>query len=292
MPPLLKAALEAQAEGKFLVADSGNFKSAGFISRAPAEAYSIGYEEEMSATLRSGLIPDVVQAEILDMTHANDVIRECGDTSPTLQARMGTGGNQIPLVFEPKSTGFCPNNSSTATSLSEIDEKSPTLSVTKNIGVCYAIGNGQAAQTDLRSLAGTLNCMHDQQAVIYAIDRAAFNQGENAKYDFQIDDSGINSTIVARGASAVLDCRLSVWIVRRLTPRECERLQGFPDDWTMYDTNGNELKDTPRYKALGNSIAIPCAVRVFQGIVEAENTRFNNQPQEEQKCLETISETA
>lgn len=53
------------------------------------------------------------------------------------------------------------------------------------------------------------------------------------------------------------------WIVRRLTPLECERLQGFPDDWTnigeWVDSKGrkHELKDSPRYKALGNSIAIP-----------------------------------
>lgn len=53
------------------------------------------------------------------------------------------------------------------------------------------------------------------------------------------------------------------WIVRRLTPVECERLQGFPDDWTnigeWVDSKGrkHELKDSPRYKALGNSIAIP-----------------------------------
>lgn len=42
--------------------------------------------------------------------------------------------------------------------------------------------------------------------------------------------------------------------VRRLTPRECERLQGFPDDWTRIDAN---TKDTPRYAALGNSMAVP-----------------------------------
>lgn len=53
------------------------------------------------------------------------------------------------------------------------------------------------------------------------------------------------------------------WIVRRLTPVECERLQGFPDGWTSIgewvDSKGrkHELKDSPRYKALGNSIAIP-----------------------------------
>ncbi len=398
LPKLLKAALEAQADGKLLVTDGVDFKSAGFIGLAPAEAYSIGYEKEKSATLRSGLVSDVIQAEILDMTHANDVIRECGDTCPTLQARMGTGGNQIPLVIKSEcltlwdyqsrriyaesgsypclqakensgidqtavltveptyciqgntidrsdtagangkgvlegesytlSTvdrhavchpiGFCPNNSESAAGLSEASEGTPTLSTTKKIGVCYPIntqivtrwnkegkGTGFGLGED-REPAYTLQEAHSH-GVIYAIDRAAFNQGENAKYDFQIDDSGVNSTLVARGPSAVcynisgkeiagtldahyyLGCgarggkerevvsvpqqyhgNLFVWVVRRLTPRECERLQGFKDDWTKYDMNGNELKDTPRYKTLGNSIAVPCALRIFRGIVEAE----------------------
>lgn len=50
------------------------------------------------------------------------------------------------------------------------------------------------------------------------------------------------------------------WIVRRLTPMECERLQGFPDDWTKIPYRGkteDECPDGPRYKALGNSFAVP-----------------------------------
>lgn len=352
---MLKAALEAQVEGKFLVTGGTDFESAGFQGRAGVES-DVCYQEECIPTMRASIMPNVmqfvgadvyngqitgdtsatltanggsspthsgptvIQAEILDMTHANDVIRECGDTCPTLQARMGTGGNQIPLVFEPTyciqgntidrsdtagangkgvvegesytlntvdrhavchSIGFCPNNISTAAGLSEVDEKSPTLSTTKNVATCYPIntqvvtrynklgeGTGMGIGDD-GDPAYTLQAVRSH-GVIYAIDRAAFNQGENAKYNFQIENDGVNSTIVARGPSAVLDCRLAVWIVRRLTPRECERLQGFPDDWTMYDASGNELKDTPRYKALGNSIAIPCALRVFQGIVGTE----------------------
>ena len=59
------------------------------------------------------------------------------------------------------------------------------------------------------------------------------------------------------------DKRLLKWIVRRLTPTECERLQGYPDGWTdigeWTDTKGKKHKaaDSPRYKALGNSIALP-----------------------------------
>ena len=47
------------------------------------------------------------------------------------------------------------------------------------------------------------------------------------------------------------------WAVRRLTPRECERLQGFPDDWTAIDRlGGKPAADSPRYKAIGNSMAV------------------------------------
>ena len=51
-------------------------------------------------------------------------------------------------------------------------------------------------------------------------------------------------------------------LVRRLTPLECERLQGFPDGWT----NIEKAADSPRYKALGNSVAIPCVDFVMRGI--------------------------
>lgn len=59
-------------------------------------------------------------------------------------------------------------------------------------------------------------------------------------------------------------------IVRRLTPLECERLDGFPDGWTQERKDGRGISDNARYTALGNSIAVPCAVRVFRGIVAAE----------------------
>lgn len=47
--------------------------------------------------------------------------------------------------------------------------------------------------------------------------------------------------------------------VRRLTPRECERLQGFPDDWTRYDSEGKEISDSARYRMLGNAVEVDCA---------------------------------
>ena len=61
------------------------------------------------------------------------------------------------------------------------------------------------------------------------------------------------------------------YIVRRLTPTECERLQGFPDGWTKYGAdNDKQIADTPRYQMLGNSLAIPCVQFIMKNIVRAE----------------------
>ena len=54
------------------------------------------------------------------------------------------------------------------------------------------------------------------------------------------------------------DLAVKNYSVRRLTPLECERLQGFPDGWTEYGDDGKAISDSARYKALGNSVAIPC----------------------------------
>lgn len=127
---------------------------------------------------------------------------------------------------------------------------------------CEGGGKGVLVQDNK---SGTVRANNDQ--FIIAIDRAAFNQGENALYDPKISEDGINSTLTAKGPSAVC---VPQQFVRRLTPLECERLQGFPDNWTnigdYIDTKGKKRKtsDTSRYKALGNSIALPSWVWVLE----------------------------
>lgn len=58
-----------------------------------------------------------------------------------------------------------------------------------------------------------------------------------------------------------------VYIIRRITPVEGERLQGYPDDWTKYGADGNIIADTARYRAIGNSICVYCAERLYIGII-------------------------
>jgi DNA (cytosine-5)-methyltransferase 1 len=107
-----------------------------------------------------------------------------------------------------------------------------------------------------------------QSAVV--IDRAAFNQGVNAKYDPLIKEQETMPTLVARGPHAVQQRDMKV---RRLTPRECERLQGFPDDWTRIQWKGKKLEECPdghRYKAMGNSMAVPVMRWIGQQIKQVE----------------------
>lgn len=161
---------------------------AGFKLGNSEQARSIGYQEELSPTLNAecgGNKPAVVAPAVaLDMTHACDVIRECGEQVPALQARMGTGGNQVPLTYQ--MNGF---------------------------------GDYRAAE--------------------------------------------VASSCKQRDFKDSTDLAITHMVVRRLTPMECERLQGFPDHWTdigeWIDEKGKKHKDadSPRYKALGNSIALP-----------------------------------
>lgn len=157
-----------------------------------------------------GGIAVVAPAVALDMTHACDVIRECGDQVPALQARMGTGGNQAPLT--------------------------------------YGIGNGQANEAGIMAeeVSQTLNTMHDAQAVMREDVSHTLRAKANCAYREDAETYLVQNMVV-----------------RRLTPLECTRLQGYPDrwvdigDWT--DEKGKKHKDadSPKYKALGNSIALP-----------------------------------
>ena len=114
---------------------------------------------------------------------------------------------------------------------------------------------------------------------IYAIDRAAFNQGKNAQYDISIKEDGLMQTIVAKGPNAVgVPSEITLgelvaqieYIVRRLMPEECAELQGFPADWHkgVKDEKGNEMKDSPAYEGYGNAVATVVAEYPIQNIIK------------------------
>jgi DNA (cytosine-5)-methyltransferase 1 len=101
------------------------------------------------------------------------------------------------------------------------------------------------------------------------IDRAAFNQGENAQYDIKITQGETMSSLVAKGPHGVATQKPPTMAIRRLLPVECEKLQGFPPKWTEIPYRGkpaDQCPDGPRYKACGNSMAVPCMAWLGQRI--------------------------
>ena len=83
-----------------------------------------------------------------------------------------------------------------------------------------------------------------------------------ASYGKQVDSSDTSN-----GPPNLLQSQMAV---RRLTPRECERLQGFPDDYTLVEYRGKPAADGPRYKALGNSMAVPVMRWIGQRITAVD----------------------
>jgi len=172
---------------------------------------------------------------VLYENHPNDS-RVTGplDVAPSCVSRYGTGGGNVPLVQE--AIAFEPGIASREGNESRfVKEMSPTLR--KEMGDnqvavavdCYNKTINHTSQT-LSSSASDIN---HTGGVINPADRMA---------------------------------------VRRLTPKECERLQGFPDEHTLIPWRGkpaDQCPDGPRYKALGNSMAVPCMEWIGNKIKEA-----------------------
>ena len=238
--------------------------AASFSAGASATAGTIGYAEEVTPTLKGSpsgnCMPSVLcvndqggqrvdlSEDISGTLRANEKghqplvyenhgvdarIRESGEVSPTVTARYGTGGGNTPLVQEDDDV-YC--------IVGNIIDRQPENG-----------GNGCGYQENLAYTITTV----DRHAV-YVRQRVD---------EFKNDD--IASTQSARQSKDATDLvvepeRQRAQLIRRLTPLECERLQGFPDGWT----NIPGAADSARYRALGNSVAIPCVEFIMKSLRE------------------------
>jgi len=154
--------------------------------------------------------------------------------APTMSARYGTGGNNVPLIGQEEPETYC--------IVGNVIDRQP-----KNGG------NGKGYQPDI---AYTLTGM-DRHAVFSRQRVDVFKDDDVASTESA--RQGKDATDLILQSKNRKDCP---HLIRRLTPLECERLQGFPDGWT--DIPG--ASDSSRYKALGNSVAIPCVEFIMRGI--------------------------
>lgn len=181
---------------------------------------------------------------------------------PTISARAGTGGNNLPLVAAP-----------------ERDE-SPVICITGNTIDRQPQNDVDSIGVSEEGIAFTLTTT-DRHAVFSRQRVDVFREGdvvstESARQHKDATDLVYQATVGALTSSDrkgpnsqyVGQDKLVVegpLLIRRLTPLECERLQGFPDFWTAIPS----AADFARYKALGNSVAIPCVEFIMGQIARA-----------------------
>ena len=258
---------------------------ASFSAGAGATAGTIGYAEEVAPTLKGSpsgnCMPSVMclhdqggqrmdvcenmtgtlrasekgHQPLVYENHGVDArIRESGEVSPTVTARYGTGGGNTPLVQEPNEV-YC--------IVGNIIDRQPENG-----------GNGCGYQENLAYTITTC----DRHAV-FARQRVD---------EFKEDD--IASTQSARQAKDATDLVAEPeWqyaqLIRRLTPWECELLQGFPLGWTDIPS----ASDSARYRALGNSIPVPCVefiMKSLQAVAAMEADVMQSQVQGEHHAEE------
>lgn len=296
-----------------------------------------------------------VRGMLFENHSQDDRYRELKDCAMSVTANYGTGGNNQPFVVQPSAYRLCAQNSNSMMS----DNPNSGIYAT-NVSSTLDTSN----QSPCRNQGGIVVIENSENTSAYGLDRASFNQGRNAKFDFTILKD-IEPTMTARGPNAVAFCKVhrtlcsadgpkgvsgqmmnnpeenfvadiytsskdshftsamkncayclyaSDWkepqlvgyryTVRRLTPTECARLQGFPDWWcdglgteqptedemafwtqvfrTHSEIMGTAMKsrkqiekwlrephtDSAEYKMWGNGVALPCVRYIMHNIAE------------------------
>lgn len=267
LPPRLEQALKIQAGlDKPRSEENHETFTASFSAGAGAKAGGIAYSERVAPTLRGSDGGNRVPG-VLCLNDQGGSRMDCGENlagslraqehghqplvfenhgidarytgphtvAPTMSARYGTGGNNVPLVMRDSEPAIC--------IMGNAIHRQP-----------HNGGNGLGIQEEL---AYTLTSA-DRHAVF-----------SRQRVDVFGEDGGAASTQSARQHKDATDLILNIpaqnqpaRLIRRLTPLECERLQGFPDGWTEIPG----ASDSARYKALGNSVCVPCVEYIMRGI--------------------------
>ena len=308
-----------------------------------------GKASDKNGTLRSVRTGAVAYPDLYEWHGQDSRIAGPIDVACTLSLREGHLVVTPPTVYCLQGNGIDRADTAGCNGKGWREDECYTLNTIDRPAVVYAVdqGGGKSGANVSEDRAPTLTCTNDgEPAVVYALDRSFFNQGKNALYMPQCYEDGTNPTLIAKGPTAVAyeagtytaskasfftrgayeraDCLVATdykdppiinsqaegrYIVRRLTPTECARLQGFADWWAYIEPrdnltedevrfwqevrnthaaiNGKTVKeynkeqmltwynklhsDSAEYKMWGNGIALPTALYVMQGIADVLN---------------------
>ena len=301
--------------------------AAGFCYESGEASRGIGYQEEESPTLRCWKPPGVAVREpplTLKIRSGCDGGGKGALIQHDLSATLGCHNDQT--LFAPKAFGIGSAESKGMLSpnpKSGFYEAATSRTLDRSGGNACCNQGGMVVVSPAYSIRPMVNTQTQQEQTpslmardskdpllvslpSYCLDRACFTSGENAQYRLSVR-AEVAATLVAEGPGAI-SAPPEEYLVRRLTPLECCRLQGFPDGWTehleteepgeqeiarwvgvfedWYRAQGktaraspgkiakwlkNPRTDSAEYKAYGNSVAVPCVFFVLAGVAWAEN---------------------
>jgi len=195
---------------------------------------TLEYKEDRAPCINAVMPPNIVTQYTVDIGYSTDRIQMNPQSSVTLRANGGGNGANTGLYCLPVSYCIIGNT---------IDRADETG------------GNGTGV---IEETCYTLNTV-DRHAVFTGFQETV---GCLCARDYK----GVGNQFVSEN-KCVFNNKYEI---RRLTPLECERLQGFPDSWTEYGHDRKKISDNQRYKALGNSVAIPCVEFILKQIANSK----------------------
>lgn len=190
-------------------------------SHRPDQGFGVGNPGDPAFTISAAHSHAVLTSKALSVNQNQCGEVRCGSVANTLSTNGNASGRNAPLVYDARGNG----DGKTVSTLTGDHQNR----VTDYTALAVCVGNGQLNQISMAEQSNTLDTMHDQQAVMVAsVDCRNGTMSESTNGTLQAKPSG--------GQSLNLNntCMIGP-VVRRLTPLECERLQGYPDGWTVVD---------------------------------------------------------
>ena len=231
--------------------------------------------------MRCGRERDVVLCASSGQSHA-EILRElsptlnCASEQPYIVRPDGSEQEQ-PIVTHPQIAGtLCASGAGLSRPAGQGNELDFCV---MSAGFKHKAGSQSGSIGFQEETAPTLMA-GQQSAVMKAslIGGEAVIKGQTAAVDCRNlrETDEVSGTLLAKAVSGGYSLNYQNPVrtglcVRRLTPTEAERLQGYPDGWTEAGADGSPISDTKRYQMLGNSIAVPCVAYIMQGITDAVN---------------------
>jgi DNA (cytosine-5)-methyltransferase 1 len=224
------------------------------------------------------MVPVMQPMAVYENHPADSRVKDMGEVCSTVVSRWGTGGGNLPMVSQPiaftteQTPKFNSDQALTLTKQSPTGGGQPQCVAQpfQQIADCLTSAYGTKWNGNASATNGSLFAAHP------TVFNIAPGKGE-LKDDIHVTDAHVSKTIDASGSNPAMHqggaAIVQTMAVRRLTPIECERLQGFPDNYTNIPwRKASEAPDGPRYKALGNSWAVPVVRWIGKRIQERITT--------------------